>query len=130
MKERSARRAGSMDRRSLLTGGATSLIALAARRARAQGHALIGPGPIVKTPAGKIAGFIRIDKADDNRRAYEWIATGFKDHVNGLVQVFRGIPYGASTGGANRFMPPQKPTPWSGVRDTTGIGPRCPQLPT
>lgn len=33
---------------------------------------------------------------------------GFK--LRGIYQ-FRGIPYGADTGGKNRFMPPQKPEP-------------------
>jgi para-nitrobenzyl esterase len=43
--------------------------------------------------------------------------------------VFRGIRYGASTGGANRFLPPQKLARWSGVIDAIAPGPSAPQLP-
>jgi para-nitrobenzyl esterase len=43
------------------------------------------------------------------------------------VHVFKGIPYGASTAGANRFMPPRKPEPWTGVRETIAYAGRSPQ---
>ena len=45
------------------------------------------------------------------------------------ISIFRGVPYGASTTGHNRFKPPQKPQPWSGVRDALANGPSAPQDP-
>src|SRR5262245_51519684 len=39
---------------------------------------------------------------------------------------FRGVPYGASTEGANRFMPPAKVAPWTGTRDAFMLGQRSP----
>jgi para-nitrobenzyl esterase len=43
------------------------------------------------------------------------------------IHVFRGIPYGGDTSGKNRFMPPTKPQPWTGVRDAIHWGHVAPQ---
>jgi para-nitrobenzyl esterase len=43
------------------------------------------------------------------------------------VQAFRGVPYAASTAGANRFMPPAKREKWTGVKDCFVLGERSPQ---
>ena len=60
-------------------------------------------GTIAETTAGKIRGFRR----------------------NG-VYIFKGVPYGASTAGARRFMPPASPEPWSGIRNPLQYGRVCP----
>lgn len=63
-----------------------------------------GSLPIVKTTEGLLQGQI-------SKGAYE----------------FLGVHYGASTGGKARFLPPQKPEKWKGVRKAESKGDRCPQ---
>ncbi|RSD19611.1 carboxylesterase family protein [Amycolatopsis eburnea] len=46
--------------------------------------------------------------------------------VRGERGAFRGIPYAT----AKRFEPPQKPKPWSGVKDALEPGPAAPQPPS
>ena len=61
-------------------------------------------GSVVETTAGRIQGYL----------------------ANG-VHAFKGVRYGESTEGARRFLPPTKPKPWTGVRETIAYGPRAPQ---
>ena len=61
-------------------------------------------GPIAETAAGKVRGTV----------------------IEG-VQAFKSVPYGASTAGANRFLPPKPPAPWSGIREATEYTSRAPQ---
>lgn len=43
------------------------------------------------------------------------------------INYFLGMPYGADTSGANRFLPPQKPTPWTDVYPALWWGNSAPQ---
>ena len=61
---------------------------------------------IVATTAGKIRGFTR----------------------NGVF-IFKGIPYGDTTAGENRFLPPKPVKPWTDVRPTLAWGPVSPHGP-
>src|ERR1700732_1479024 len=58
---------------------------------------------VAETTSGKIRGFRR----------------------NGIY-IFKGVPYGASTAGARRFMPPDKPEPWPGIRNALHHAQACP----
>lgn len=60
---------------------------------------------IANTTYGKVKGFILRD-----------------------IYTFRGIPYGADTSGVNRFMPPQKPKPWTDIFPAVWWGNSAPQI--
>jgi para-nitrobenzyl esterase len=65
---------------------------------RASTPAPSGP-PVVETSFGKIQGMV--EKG---------------------VNVFKGVPYGASTAPPNRFRAPRPPEAWTGVRETIAYG--------
>ncbi|HET9161779.1 MAG TPA: carboxylesterase family protein, partial [Caulobacteraceae bacterium] len=85
------------NRRFVLTAGGVWLSG--ATHAFAQGAA-----PVADTSAGKVRGYLE----------------------NG-INVFKAIPYGDDTSGANRFMPPKPAKPWAGVKDCLAYGPQTAQ---
>ncbi len=99
-----------LSRRALLQMGSMAAVAGAAglilpRSARAITEAEMFPA--VETRYGKV-------------RGVEW---------NG-IKTFKGIRYGASTAGRNRYLPPQPPASWTGTFDAFDYGQIAPQAPT
>ena len=91
-----------LNRRTLLMTGLAGSVAACATPLVEMGA---NGQPIVSTSAGKVQGLT----ADNG------------------VRVFKGIPYGASTGGQGRFRAPRPPEPWTGIRETIAYGPPTPQ---
>lgn len=50
-----------------------------------------------------------------------------RGYVAGDVFTFKGIPYGADTGGENRWLPAKPPTPWTEEYHALAYGANCPQ---
>lgn len=76
-----------------------------------------------------LAPWVRLVRAAEPEHVIAETSAG---KIRGLVvegiKVFKGVPYGAPTSGTNRFMPPVKPMPWTGIRDALAFGPTAPQM--
>jgi para-nitrobenzyl esterase len=48
--------------------------------------------------------------------------------TSGGVRSFLGIPFAATTGGGNRWKPPQPAAAWTTTLQATALGPICPQI--
>lgn len=62
--------------------------------------------PVVETTEGKVRGYV------------------FRE-----INVYKGMNYGDTTAGANRFLPPKPAKAWTGVREAVDYGETTPQAP-
>ncbi|HWA09675.1 MAG TPA: carboxylesterase family protein [Opitutaceae bacterium] len=109
------------------------------RRAFVKGLATLGAGLASSTvfsnsaqaqPAAAKAGPAErapgLTTASDAATVVETTAGKIRGCRRNGVYGFRGVPYGASTGGAARFLPPQKPGRWAGIHNALHYGHVCP----
>jgi para-nitrobenzyl esterase len=108
---------GEASRRGFLQGATVVGAALTAHSANSQ------------SPRTEPVGGLHPDQASRIFFTAETHAGRVQGIDNAGIKMFRGIPYGAPTGGNARYMPPQKPKPWAGVRECIGWGPINPQTP-
>ncbi len=64
--------------------------------------------------------------ARDNSNIVETVYGKVRGSERSGIHIFRGIPYGADTGGKNRFLPARKAEPWAGVRSALWYEHVCP----
>src|ERR1700676_4791784 len=48
--------------------------------------------------------------------------------LQGRVESFKALPFAAPPIGKLRWMPPQEPASWRGIRDAFHFSPECPQI--
>src|SRR3984893_8025157 len=109
----------SRDRRRFLGGIAASCAGLA-------GTAIASSNPLPRSPAAAQAALHEPQPpcgrskvlASDEATVVETSAGKIRGFKRNGLYIFKGVPYGASTSGANRFIPPASPEPWSGIRNS------------
>ncbi len=88
------------------------------------GMASAAAGPVKPGPEGPDGPVLLIG---DNIALADTQYGKVRGYVLRGIHYFLGIPYGADTSGANRFMPPQKPNAWTDVRPAIWWGNTAPQ---
>ena len=83
------------------------------------------PSPSAPDPGCKSSGPTIV--ASDETNIVETSAGKIRGYSHVGIHTFKGIPYGASTEGAARFMAPTKPKPWTGIRSSMQYGWVSPQ---
>ena len=96
-------------------------------------RSFIGLGTLAATSlltGGKITDVLASEAKGASGPTIETNAGKIRGSIEGGVNCFKGVHYGRSAAGARRFMPPEKPQPWTGVRDAIDLGERSPQNPS
>jgi len=113
-----------LSRRSVISGAATLAGTVAA--------SAVLPSPLVGAAQKKSSTQTPAKPdivANDENAIVETTAGKVRGYTRNGIYTFKGIPYAASTAGKARFLPPTKPTPWTGVRSSMQYGYVCPQGP-
>ncbi|XP_039930077.1 neuroligin-1 isoform X3 [Hirundo rustica] len=90
---------------------AFSLLGFLLHAAAVSSQKLDDTNPVVTTNFGKIRG----------------IKKELNNEILGPVIQFLGVPYAAPPTGERRFQPPEPPSPWADIKNTTQFAPVCPQ---
>jgi para-nitrobenzyl esterase len=118
-------------RRDVLKGAAISLASSAASGAAWIGvpadlHAASADDHKYPAPAPGTADTI---SASNDNPVVELTSGRVRGYQRKGIFTFKGIPYADTTGDSNRFLPPQKLKPWTGIRSSMQFGNVCPQPP-
>ncbi|XP_035190886.1 neuroligin-1 isoform X2 [Oxyura jamaicensis] len=90
---------------------AFSMLGFLLHAAAVSSQKLDDTNPVVTTNFGKIRG----------------IKKELNNEILGPVIQFLGVPYAAPPTGERRFQPPEPPSPWADIKNTTQFAPVCPQ---
>ena len=95
------------------------------RRTFFTGVATLGAGALLPPPVIAVEKLRNEVEASDVKTVADTASGKLRGLWRSGIFVFKGVPYGESTGGANRFMPPVPVKPWTGIRNALSFGRAC-----